>query len=169
MTFRSEPLDAERHNLAAFDSGESSLDTWLREQAAGAESRRVGRTFVWVDANGDPDLAVGYYTLVGHRLIRDELPKGIGRGSPTEIPAVILARLALDRGAQGHGHGSVLLVDALARVLFATESVAARFVVVDALHEPAAAFYARHGFKRIPDTLRLIQKLSDVEKALSQD
>lgn len=48
----------------------------------------------------------------------------------------------------------------------ATALVAARFVVVDAHHQTAAAFYAHHGFRRIPDTLRLVQKVSDVATAL---
>ncbi|MEX2289077.1 MAG: hypothetical protein WD794_01965 [Mycobacteriales bacterium] len=30
------------------DSGETDLDRWLREQAAGAGDRRVARTFVWL-------------------------------------------------------------------------------------------------------------------------
>jgi hypothetical protein len=51
----------------------------------------------------------------------------------------------------------------------ATDIVAARFVVVDALHEKAAGFYQHHGFRRIPDTLRLIQKVSDIAAALDVD
>lgn len=167
MSFRSEPLDAARHNLSAFDSGELTLDTWLRETAAGAEDRRVGRTFVWVLDGDDPDLVVGYYTLLGHRLVREDLPPKIGRGSPSEVPAVLLATLALDKSLQGSGNGGILLVDALRRILIATEQVAARFVVVDAIHEEAAAFYAKHGFTRIPDTLRLVQKVSDIATSLA--
>jgi GNAT superfamily N-acetyltransferase len=159
VSFRSEPLDAARHNLARLDSGEPTLDTWLRDAAAGAEARRVGRTFVWVVEGGDPDLVVGYYTLLGHRLVRDDLP--------SEVPAVLLAKLALDKSLHGSGNGGILLVDALQRILIATEQVAARFVVVDAVHEGAAAFYAKHGFKPIPGTLRLVQKVSDIAQALS--
>lgn len=166
MAYRSEPLDDARHELAAFDSGESGLDDWLREHAAGAAARRVARTFVWVDVPAAPDTVVGYYSLTGHRLVRDDLPRSIGRGSPTEIPAVLLARLALDRTCQGSGAGGVLLADALARIVVATDIVAARFVVVDALHERAAAFYTHYGFRQIPGTLRLIQKVSDVAAAL---
>ncbi len=166
MTFHSEPLDPARHNLEVLDSGEPSLDEWLRVQAKGSEARRVGRTFVWIDDDGDPTEALGYYTLVGHRLVRDELPKAIGRGSPVEIPTVLIAKLALDQRLQGQGHGGVLLVDALHRVLVATEQVAARFVVVDALSEKAADFYVHHGFRRIPETMRLVQKVSDIAAAL---
>jgi GNAT superfamily N-acetyltransferase len=146
------------------DSVEPGLDTWLREHAAGAEARRVARTFVWCQL--DDDVAVGYYSLAGHRLVRDDLPKSIGRGSPAEVPAVLLARLAIDASLQGQGLGGALLADALTRVVAATELVAARFVVVDALHESAATFYEHHGFRRIEGTLRLVQKISWVVAAL---
>ncbi|MGI8625956.1 MAG: GNAT family N-acetyltransferase [Geodermatophilaceae bacterium] len=164
MTFRSEALDPSRHQLDALNSGEVDLDTWLREHAAGAEARRVARTFVWCAA--DENVVMGYYSLAGHRLIREELPKSIGRGSPREVPAVLLARLAIDVRLQGRGLGGALLADALSRVVAATDLVAARFVVVDALNESAAMFYEHHGFRRIPTALRLVQKISDVAAAL---
>ena len=147
----------------ALDSGEPSMDTWLSEHAAGAEARRVARTFVWTT---EDQTVRAYYSLTGHRIVRDELPKSIGRGSPSEVPAVMLARLALDKSLHGQGLGGVLLADALERIVVATQIVAARIVVVDALHEPAAAFYEHYGFKRIPGTLRLVQKISDVAAAL---
>jgi GNAT superfamily N-acetyltransferase len=166
VTFRSEPLEPVQHQLSAFDSGEPELDSWLRDHAVGAAARRVARTFVWVRPITDPDRAVGYYSLAGHRLIRDDLPRSLGRGSPTQVPAVLLARLALDRSHHGGGNGGALLADALARVVAATDIVAARFVVVDAVHEKAAGFYQHHGFRRIPGSLRLVQKVSDVAAAL---
>lgn len=167
MGYRSEALDPDRHDLSALDSGEPALDGWLREHAAGAEARRVARTFVWV-ADQRADLVVGYYSLTGHRLVREALPTSIGRGSPAEIPAVLLARLALDRGQHGTGAGGALLADALGRIVVATQTVAARFVVVDALHEHAARFYEHHGFRRIPGTLRLVQKVSEIAAAIDQ-
>jgi GNAT superfamily N-acetyltransferase len=93
----------------------------------------------------------------------------LGRGGPRQIPAVLLARLALDESLQGQGLGGALLADALERIVAATETVAARFVVVDAIDEHAALFYEHHGFQRIPDTRRLIQKLTDVTSALRLD
>lgn len=168
--YRSQPFDSDRHDADAFDSGEPELDEWLRRHAAGAGARRTARTFVWTPVS-DPGQqrtpVIAYYSLTGHRLVRDQLPRKIGRGSPDEIPAVLLARLAVDRSAQGRGIGGAVLADAMSRVVEATNIVAARFVVVDALHEPAASFYEHHGFTRIPDTLRLIQKISDIAAALT--
>jgi len=45
--------------------------------------------------------------------------------------------------------------------------VAARFVVVDVLHE-RAGFYEHHGFRRIPGKLRLVQKVSDIAAAIDR-
>ncbi len=115
------------------------------------------------------DLAVvAYYALTAHLLQREELPRSLGRGGPRQVPAVLLARLALDESLQGKGLGGALLAEALQRIVAATETVAARFVVVDATDDTAAAFYTYHGFRPVPETRRLVQKLSDVEAALSR-
>ena len=125
----------------------------------------MARTFGWVESENS-DRVVGYYSLTGHRLTRDGVPTSVGRGSPLEIPAVLLARLALDVKLQGSGIGAALLADAFSRIVIATETVAARIVVVDALNEQAASFYGHFGFERIPGTLRLVQKVSHVAAAL---
>lgn len=162
MALVSEAL-GDRHELAAFTSGQSSLDSWLAQHARGAEAGRTARTFVWHE--GD-DVVVAYCTLAAHVLVKDQLPRALGRGSPERIPAALLARLALDSRLQGQGLGSVALAEALSRVVEATKVVAARFVVVDAIDDTAASFYEHHGFRAIPGTMRLIQKLSDVAAAL---
>ena len=93
----------------------------------------------------------------------------LGRGGPRQVPAVLVARLALDKTLHGQGLGGALLADALTRVVGATQTVAARFVVVDAIDESAAACYEHHGFRRIPETGRLVQKISDVAAALEPE
>ncbi len=135
------------------------------EQAASADARRTARTWVWVD---ESDAVVGYYALAAHRVARAEIPSSIGRGGPVEIPAVLLARLALSISLRGQGLGPVLVADALSRVVVAaTATVAARLVVVDALHERVAGFYEELGFRRVPGRLVLVQKIADIEAALS--
>lgn len=161
--FRSERLDAECHDLADFSCGEESLDAWLREQAVAATKRGTARTFVWVDDSGG---VVGYYALAAHKVARAEVPAKLGRGGPAEIPAVLLGRLALSQQLRGHGLGAVLVAEALDRIVTATRIVAARLVVVDALSEPVARFYERLGFRRMPDSLLLVQKTADIEAAI---
>lgn len=163
MAYRSERLDPERHDLREFSCGEASLDLWLHEQAVSAAARRTARTWVWVD---DAGAIVGYYALAAHRVAREDVPNKIGRGGPVEIPAVLLARLALSESLRGSGLGAVLLADALERIVDATQTVAARLVVVDAIHERVAQFYETLGFRRIPNSLLLVQKITDIEAAL---
>jgi len=161
VTFRSEAL-LEHHDPTQFDSGNPVLDSWLQRHARTTEARLTGRTFVW---HADHRI-VAYYTIAAHLIMRDDLPRGLGRGNPHQIPAVMLARLALDKTLHGQGHGSVLLVDALQRIVLATQIVAARFVVVDAIDVAAHGFYRHHGFREMPATMRLVQKVSDIAGAV---
>lgn len=164
MRFRSQRFDSDRHDVSGFTCGEPSLDAWLREQAVPASVRHTARTWVWVDPSG---AVVGYYALAAHKVARSAVPSRIGRGGPVEIPAVLLARLALSTSLQGQGLGEVLVADALARIVEATRTVAARLVVVDALHERVARFYESLGFRRVPGSLLLVQKVADIEVALA--
>lgn len=66
----------------------------------------------------------------------------------------------------GNGLGGALLAEALGRVVVASETVAARFVVVDAVDDDAASFYEHHGFRRMPESLRLVQNVVDIATAL---
>lgn len=161
---RSLSFDPDRHDVSGFSCGEEVLDVWLREQAATASRRGTARTWVWVDGMTQ---VVGYYALDAHKVAREQVPSRIGRGGPVEIPAVLLARLALSEHLRGRGLGAVLVADALERIITATRTVAARVVVVDALTEPVARFYEALGFRRIPGSLRLVQKISDIEAAIT--
>lgn len=161
MAFLPQHLDPSRHVLN-IDSGEPSLDEWLRGHAVGANARRVSRTFVLVDSTQDEDAALGYYTLSGSLLDRESLPRSTGHGGPDQVAAVLLARLAVDKSLQGTGVGGELLFDAFEKIISATAVIAARFVVVDALSASAAKFYEHFGFSRIPGTPRLVQKISSI-------
>ncbi len=161
MPFVSEAI-SEQHDPSHFDSSKPELDNWLRQHARTTEARRTGRTFVW----HEDGQIVAYYTIAAHLLVREDLPRALGRGNPGQIPAVLLARLALDKTLHGQGLGGALLADALRRIVVATQTVAARFVVVDAIDQTAHRFYEHHGFRAIPGTLRLVQEVGDVAAAL---
>jgi GNAT superfamily N-acetyltransferase len=162
--FRSQRFDPDRHDTTGFCCGEDSLDQWLHTQAASAARRGTARTWVWLDRD---DHVVGYYALAAHKVARERVPARVGRGGPAEIPAVLLARLALVEHLRGQGLGAVLVADALQRVVTATQTVAARLVVVDALAEPVARFYETLGFRRVPGRLLLVQKVADLEATFS--
>lgn len=166
MALTSEAL-REHHDTSVFDSGNVDLDRWLRDHVLHASAMNTGRTFVWHSGNG---VVVAYFTLAAHVMARESLTKRTGRGSPNVIPAILLARLALDRSLQGQGLGAELLWDALSRAEAANRQVAARLVVVDAIDQRAASFYEHFGFEPIPgNTTRLVQKMSSIDAALAAE
>jgi GNAT superfamily N-acetyltransferase len=80
---------------------------------------------------------------------------------------VLLARLAVDRTAQGQGLDAWLLRDALLRALNAAEHVGIRVLLVHAPGENARRFYERFGFEPSPtDPPNLQVPLKDVRASL---
>lgn len=160
---RQERIDA-THDLTRFQCGQPALDDWLRNAAVNAERMGTARTRVWVTRE---EQVVAYFSLAPHLVARGEVSPRMGRGSPQAIPAVLLARLALDKSRQGRGNGSFLLVDALTIAIEGMRAVGGRLIVVDAIDEPAAAFYCRYGFVPCPGRAdRLVIKGSDAAVSL---
>ena len=153
------------HDLTPFDSGKPPLDAWLRSTALGDDRRGLSRTFVW--HRGDRRV-IAYYTLAPHFVERGVVPRRIGRGGPASISALLLARLALDRSLHGRKLGGVLLWEALRHAAAAAEHVGGRLIVVDAINDDAAAFYAHHGFERLSGTNRLVMLTQAVGRAAGQ-
>jgi predicted N-acetyltransferase YhbS len=69
---------------------------------------------------------------------------GVGRRA-YPIPAVLLARLAVDAGSQGGG-GSRLLLRALRRIATASRYAGFEVVLVHAIDKDAVIFYSQRGF-----------------------
>jgi predicted GNAT family N-acyltransferase len=72
------------------------------------------------------------------------------------VSATLIGRLAVAKDHQGQRLGAILLADALQRAFASAGTVGSSMVVVDALDETAAGFYAAHGFIRLPDSRRLV-------------
>lgn len=133
------------HATGAFDCGKPALDDWLKSRAMRSEGRSA-RTYVV--CNG-PDV-VGYYCLATGSVRIDELPKKLAGDMPGSVPVIILGRLAVHSGYQGLGIGKGLLRNALLRSLQVSQQIGCRAVLVHALDEEAAAFYATFGFMPFP-------------------
>jgi len=162
VTWNVEPL-GDAHAIDAFDCGNDILSDWVRIHAHHAV-RQGTRTYVVVDEGNQ---VVGYFSLAPHVIEREEVPRSIGRGAPRQVPAILLAKFALDRRIQGRGFGRELLVLALTIIVEAAKVAGGKVVVVDAIDEDAAGFYAHHDFIPVPgNPHRLVQKLSTVAAAL---
>jgi predicted GNAT family N-acyltransferase len=71
----------------------------------------------------------------------------------------LIGRLAVAKDRQAQRLGAVLLADALQQAFESAGTVGSSMVIVDALDEAAAGFYAAHGFVRLPDSLRLVLQM----------
>ena len=75
---------SEVHDLSQFDSGQASLDNWLRDHAAHADRMNTARTFVLHE--GDQRV-IGYYSLAMGRVEEEELPLSVARGGREWSPS----------------------------------------------------------------------------------
>lgn len=82
---------------------------------------------------------------------------------------MILARLGVDRSAQGVGLGRALVVDALRRIAAASEVIGVRAVLIHCETEAARDFYQRLAkFEASPtDPMHLLLLMKDLRRALS--
>jgi GNAT superfamily N-acetyltransferase len=141
-----EPLGAQ-HERLRFNSGNASLDQYIRQQAGQDTRRDLAR--VWV-AVGDenPARILGYFTLSATSVSREDFPNDLGKRLPKyPIPAALVGRLAVDREYAGIGLGRALLGSAIGMLLGVSRTMAFTVVVVDPIDERAAAFYRRFGFQ----------------------
>ncbi|MEN8166773.1 MAG: GNAT family N-acetyltransferase [Pseudomonadota bacterium] len=149
MEFIIAPL-GKQHDRKSFDCGERSLNQYLQRYASQDIRRRVNRVFVATHPD-EPKQVIGYYGLSAGSLDATDLPEALQHRLPKyPVPVVLLGRLAVAESHQGKGLGSILLADALQRIVQASQVMAVYAVVVDALNERAAEFYQQFGFIHLP-------------------
>jgi predicted N-acetyltransferase YhbS len=137
-----------RFDRSSFSCGKPALDDWLKTQAGQQERSNNTRTFLAVDGSK----VIGYYATTTYRLGLDEVAEMYGVGKRTyPIPAVLLARLAVDTTFQGCGIGPRLLLHALSQIAEASRHVGFEVVVVHAIDRDAVTFYAQRGFTQFED------------------
>lgn len=181
---------APRFDLGAFRCGDPAYDMWL---ANCINQVRAGTVTVFVLARDDPNetseglsascpLPVsGYFALALTVVSRDDLSNKLAKGQ-NQVPAYLLARLALSVDLRGGTEGRDLLASALARMVIASETIPSRLLVIDAERPKVAKLYASWGFtatRGLDDdvdtttglyrtNLRLVAKTSSIRAALPQ-
>jgi hypothetical protein len=132
------------HDVSNFDCGKPTLNDWLRSTAARSEGTSA-RTYVACESRR----VIGYYCIAAGAISRSDLPIR-KHGLPDPVPVTIIGRLARDLTYKGTGLGSDLLADAIKRILFASETIGVRGVVVHALDGDSIPFYTGNGFLPCP-------------------
>lgn len=160
MAIGFELLDSS-HERAQFTCGEPALDDWFRTRASQDQRRRVAQVFVALDGKH----VLGFYSLGMFTLALDSLPLALAKKLPRydAIPAALIGRLARAEGLKGVG--SLLLADAVTRILSAAQSVAAYAIVVDAKDDSGQRFYEAHGFVSLPSKPRRLFLLTQTAVA----
>lgn len=155
------------HDTAGFTCGVAALDQWLRSVARQHINKGISRTFCAVDADS-PAQILGYYSLTVAELDTDKLPKDVARKLPRRAPLVLIGRLANAVTMRGQGIGSLLLIDALQRIVEVSNNVGVTLIMVDAKDDQAASFYRHYGFVPLPDTpLRLVLPVATAKLLLA--
>jgi GNAT superfamily N-acetyltransferase len=147
-----EPLDR-THERATFSRGSASLDDFLRTLVSQYEKRRLGRTYVAVEA--DNRRVLGYYTLASGAISFASIPTKVAKKLPRHpVPVILLARLAVHVDVQGRGLGRHLLVDAMRRCLALGDRLGVHALEVEAIDDDARRFYEKYGFIPLADDVR---------------
>lgn len=153
------------HELQDFDSGEPSLDDWLRRRALKNHVSGASRCFVVCAGL----TVVGYYTLSAGAIGHEAAPRAMRRNMPDPLPVLLLGRLAVDRRYQDQGLGKALLRDAMLRAVTVASDAGVFAILLHALSDRARRFYLSRGFVESPlQPMTLMMTLATVRSILSE-
>ncbi|MFL1801216.1 GNAT family N-acetyltransferase [Plesiomonas shigelloides] len=160
-------LDKSKHERHHFDCGVDALNNYLKVMASQQAKRDNSRTFVLED-NNDPRIIVGFYTLTMTPIDLKALPPQLQKKHQSSTSGGLIARLAIDKRYKGKGIGEWLLIDALKKLLQASNTVAFPVIIVDA-KDGAENFYTKYGFTPFTEAdNKLFITIADVRTSLDE-
>ena len=158
-------LDKTKHDRNRFNCGSDALNNYLKVMASQQAKKDNTRTFVLEDDINNAHI-IGFYTLTMTPIDIKALPHKLQKKYQSSTSGGLIARLAVDKRYKGQGFDEWLLIDALQKLLAASDSVAFPVVVVDA-KDGAKHFYQRYGFQAFQDAEhKLFITIADVRASL---
>ena len=166
-------LLGETDDRSSFESGDEQLDLFFRRYAGQNQFRHhIGTIYVAVES----ETILGFATVTVGQVEIENLPSGLRKKLPDyPLPILRLARLAVDRNAQGKGVGEHLMRTAFSVAIELRQKLGCVGVVVDA-KRGAENYYSRYGFVELevvegaleerPTPRAMFLPLSVVEAAL---
>jgi GNAT superfamily N-acetyltransferase len=151
--FYIEPI-SEENDVKHFSMGSSSLlplKSFLQNQAIDFQSSLIAQTYVVAsedDRSKGARKVLGYVTLICSEIDLQDYYKVADCPQADKykvLPAIKIARLAVDKSCRGFGIGKMLIQFVVSLCLEMTEQVGCRFLITDAKLE-AVSFYKRCGF-----------------------
>ena len=156
---------AELHRLDNFDSGEPSLDDWLKRRAAKNQANGSSRTYVVCEGH----TVIGYYCLAAGAIGHADAPSTLKRNRPDPVPVLVLGRLAIHQNHHQKGIGTALLNNAIRRAIQAADIAGVTALLVHVISEQARRFYLSRGFIESPlKPMTLCLMLATVDQALRE-
>ncbi len=158
-------LNKTKHDRNRFDCGIEALNNHLKVMANQQANKDNTRTFVLED-NSDNSHIIGFYTLTMTPIDLKALPDSLQKRHQSSTSGGLIARLAVDERYKRKGFGEWLLIDALQKLLAASDAVAFPVVIVDA-KDGAKHFYERYGFQVFQDAEnKLFITIADIRASL---
>lgn len=150
-----------KFNVKNFKCGVPELDTYAAQFLKQDVKRGLSSCYC-LEENGE---LIAFYTLSNASVDASQyltVMKGVGKYLP--VPVTLIGRLAVDTSRQGDGLGAFILIDAIIRSINASEVIASKALIVDAINDEAISFYEKFGFILIPDSNRLLLTMEEARK-----
>jgi GNAT superfamily N-acetyltransferase len=145
-----------------FNCGYDLLENYLKRQANQDIKRKLSSCNVLVD---EQNIVKGYYTLSANSIRKEDLPEDLSKKLPpsySDLPVVLLGRIAIDKSMQGKGFGEILLFDALKKCLDLSNEMGILAVIVDPIDEKAVSFYKSYGFIELPTSDKMFLTMKTI-------
>lgn len=130
-----------------FSCGVSEIDKWCRNK--GFRHHQQNRTKIFCAHEGEGTKLLGFYCLSfaapNEIQLDDQQYREIYRGNG--IPLIYIQYIAVIRSCQRHGLGTLLIINALQRVITVAGHVAFYGVGIRPINEEAASLYQKFGFR----------------------
>ena len=138
----------QKSQLKKFNCDIDALNEFLSRYALKNDQLGIGKTFVALD---NQEKIAGYFTLATAQIVYQEIPDEYrGKLPKYPIPALRIARLAVNKELQGKGIGRWLLAQAFIKIVQVADITGIYFIIVDA-KETSKAFYEHYGFHKFND------------------
>lgn len=156
------------HLIADFDCGDEPKNKFLKNFALQNSKGGLGRTFVAIKPDEENKKVYGYYTISSSAVKFENLPpaKHLPR---YPLPAILIGKLAIDKGAQKQGLGTALLFNALKRANTVAEEIGVFLIEIKAVNERAKNMYVKIGFlEMLDDPLKLYLSIKKVRQLVTE-
>jgi GNAT superfamily N-acetyltransferase len=156
---------SEKHPVNSFASGLEVVDIWFREKALGA--RHLVSTHVCLDTDNN---IAAFYALRNVIVKTTEMTSAFRKNSDEQgnTTGILIAQMAVRNDLQQSGFGKELLKHIFKQVIEAYKISRFSLLIVEAANESLVGYYEKAGFSRVPNTLKLVFKMSSLERLIAE-